>query len=306
MQVLLLVNRKAGAAHAAELIAHTAQQLDRAGFNTTPVADLSQLHQQSHDLQSAGKLRAVVAAGGDGTVTAAINQIPHGVPLAVLPLGTENLLARYYKIRRDPRQLVETVVAGRAVDLDMGRANGRLFALMASAGFDAEVVRRVHERRTGNIRHWSYLQPIASAMRNYEYPELRVYCGDSATAAVADDAWRARWFFAFNLPCYARGLPLSPHASGTDGLFDVCTLAGGSTPRGLWYLANVILRRHEQLSDCRTQRTSRVRIDSDGTVPYQLDGDAAGYLPLELEIIPARMRLLVPPTTTIENVARAD
>ncbi|MBX3414125.1 MAG: hypothetical protein KF708_15665 [Pirellulales bacterium] len=297
MQVLLLVNRKAGASHAAELIAEAVRLLDRAGFPTTPVGELEELAERSHALHAQGQLRGVVAAGGDGTITAALNRIPHGLPLAVLPLGTENLLARYFHIRRDPAQLVETIVAGHGLDLDMGSANGRLFALMASAGFDAEVVRRVHARRTGNIRHWSYVQPILAAMRNYEYPELRVYCGDSTTGSAAVDSWRARWCFAFNLPCYARGLPIAPSADGTDGRFDVCTLARGSTSRGLWYLANVMLRRHERLADCRTQRAARVRLESDGEVPYQLDGDAAGYLPLELEIIPARMRLLVPPST---------
>jgi diacylglycerol kinase (ATP) len=301
MQVLLLVNRRAGASHAVETLAETVRALDRAGFPTTAVSDLPELTELAAGLFAAGELRAVVSAGGDGTATAVLNHSPAGVPLAILPLGTENLLARHFGIRRDPRQLVATIAAGRTLGLDLGRAGGRLFAIMASAGFDAEVVRRLHERRTGNIRHWNYLQPILSTMRNYEYPELRVYCDDSPSGTAPEEALRARWFFAFNLPCYARGIPIAPRADGTDGQFDLCMFEGGSTLQGLWYLANVVLRRHERLSDSQCRRAVRVRIESDGQVPYQLDGDFAGYLPLEIEIVPRRMRLLVPPHFRIDD-----
>jgi len=306
MQVLMLVNRKAGASHATDLVAEVTRELGRAGFLTTVTSDLTEFSAHAQDLAKAEQLRAIVSGGGDGTATAALNHSPLNVPLAILPLGTENLLARHFGIRRDPHQLVENIVAGRTVQLDMGLAAGRLFSIMASAGFDAEVVRRLHERRTGNIRHWSYLQPILAAMRNYEYPELRVYCDQSPDRTTADAALLARWFFAFNLPCYARGLPLAPRADGTDGQFDLCMFERGTTLRGLWYLANVVAARHERLPDHQCRLASRVRIESDGQVPYQLDGDFAGYLPLEIEIVPGRMKLLVPPNSRIDDRRSAD
>jgi diacylglycerol kinase family enzyme len=301
MQVLMLVNRKAGASHAAELVAEATRELAQAGLATTITGDLAEFSVLAQELANSAELRAIVSCGGDGTATSALNHSPVNVPLAILPLGTENLLARHFGIRRDPRQMVETIVAGRTVQLDMGLAAGRLFSIMASAGFDAEVVRRLHERRTGNIRHWSYLQPILAAMRNYEYPELRVYCDQSPDRATAETALLARWFFAFNLPCYARGLPLAPRADGTDGQFDLCMFERGTTLRGLWYLANVVARRHERLPDNQCRMASRVRIESDDEVPYQLDGDFAGYLPLEIEIVPGRMQLLVPPNSRIDD-----
>src|SRR5207253_11221252 len=99
--------------------------------------------------------RAVVAAGGDGTVAQVINELPAGTPLAVFPAGTENLFAAAYGFADDPVALVRALAAGRTRALDLGRASvlgkSRLFALMLSAGLDAEVVRRLAEWRAAGV-----------------------------------------------------------------------------------------------------------------------------------------------------------
>ena len=164
---------------------------------------------------------------------------------------------------------------------------------MASCGFDADVIECLHANRQGNIRHWDYAKPIWRTMRRYRYPELRLSY-DGGPSADAAPALTARWAFAFNLPCYAFGIPLATAANGQDGYFDLCALHKGSTLRGLWYLANVLLRRHERLPDCTTARVRRLRIESDARVPYQLDGDPGGVLPLVIEIVPSRVTLLAP------------
>ena len=119
---------------------------------------------------------------------------------------------------------------------------------MVGCGFDAEVVRRLHGMRSGHIRHFSYAKPILDSLRNYEYPELRVYCespelaekggGESAGAARPVDL-SARWVFVVNLPRYAVGLQIAPDALGNDGFLDVCLFKEGSLWSGLRYLAGV-------------------------------------------------------------------
>ena len=93
-----------------------------------------------------GRLRCVVAAGGDGTISLLANQLPDNTPLAILPLGTENLLAKYLGVSSDPTVLADMIVAGNCRQLDVGRANGKLFLVMASCGFDADVVHRLQSR----------------------------------------------------------------------------------------------------------------------------------------------------------------
>ena len=74
-----------------------------------------------------GRLRCVVAAGGDGTISLLANLLPDNTPLAILPLGTENLLAKYLGVSSDPQVLADMIVAGNCRQLDVGRANGKLF-----------------------------------------------------------------------------------------------------------------------------------------------------------------------------------
>ena len=102
--------------------------------------------------------------------------------------------------------------------------------------------------------------------------------------------------FVVNLPRYAGGLSFAPQASGTDGLLDVCTFKEGSLWSGLVYLSGVMLGQHESMQDFARVQTRRLRIESTGPAPYQLDGDPGGELPVEIRALPGRLTLLVSPS----------
>jgi len=257
---------------------------------------------EAERLLAKGELRAVVAAGGDGTFRLIAERTPVGTPLAVLPLGTENLLARYMGLTADAVAVAKIIAEGYSARLDAGVIGTRLFTMMAGCGFDAEVVRRLHSERKGNIHHLSYAKPILEAIRRYEYPELRVYYAPmdgSANAPAYGDGSQltaeiaARWVFVVNLPRYAGGLSFAPQASGTDGVLDVCTFKEGSLLYGLMYLGGVIFGQHEGMQDFTHVRTRRLRVEAAGTVPFQLDGDPGGELPVEISVASGRIRLLV-------------
>jgi diacylglycerol kinase (ATP) len=299
-QVLIVVNPTAGAGAGRDHVNRLVAALGRQRLIPKLIASLAELTDRANKAHATGKLRAVVGAGGDGTIAELINRLPSGIPLAILPLGTENLLAKHVDMPRNPEEVAEVIAAGAIVRQDAGRAGDRLFALMASCGFDAEVVRRLHENRAGHISHWSYFKPIWESIRSYEYPELRIYWDSDEGGGASPDDNRsnpivARFAFVFNIPRYAFGFQFTPHANGDDGLLDVCTFRRGSFRYGLWYLMNVVAGRHRRLADCSLVRVKKVRIESDAAVPYNLDGDHCGFLPLEIEIVPQRLTLLVPP-----------
>jgi diacylglycerol kinase family enzyme len=99
-------------------------------------------------------------------------------------------------------------------------------------------------------------------------------------------------------------LLVAPHAEGTDGLLDVSTFGKGSFWHALRYIGLVALGWHQTLSDYRTTRVTRVRIESSEAVPYQLDGDPGGHLPLEIEAVPRRMTMLAPRERLVELAGR--
>jgi diacylglycerol kinase (ATP) len=289
---LIAANPIAGARAGHSVVERLCAELERVSLEPQRVENLDQLSSDAENLLAKGELRTVIAAGGDGTIAGVVNCTPPGTPVAILPLGTENLLAKYLKITADPAAIAQMVADGWTTWIDAGRANGRLFLLMASVGFDAEVVRRLHAARDGNIRHTTYIKPIVQTIRNYSYPELRVCC--APVASGNETVIRCRWAFVFNVPRYGFGLRFAPQGESADGKLDLCAFERGGFWNGLRYLTAVMTGRHQRLPEFTTVRDVRFRIESEVEVPYEIDGDPGGVLPLEIEVVPRRVRLLVP------------
>jgi diacylglycerol kinase (ATP) len=232
-------------------------------------------------------LVCIVAAGGDGTFGDIINRYP-GVRVALFPLGIENLVSRYLKIPRNGKRVAEMIAAGKVMTLDLGRCGDRRFAVMASSGFDADIIHRAHARRSGHITRWSYLQPIADALRTYGYPELRVFV-DGAEVPES-----CRLGVLVNLPAYALGINMATGARDNDGLFDL-RLFQRSGAFQMWrYFLNLMFGTHERLTDVKSMTGVKVRWESDVPIPIQVDGDPAGTTPAEFEILPRALEVVVP------------
>ena len=234
------------------------------------------------------EIRCVVAAGGDGTLLEVVNR-SDGIPATVLPLGNENLVARYCGLSRSGNELAEVIVAGTVRKFDLARANGRHFCLMASVGLDAEVVHRVHRRRRGHINRLSYAVPLLQAMQNYPFPIVDVEIEDTG------ERLRGAIVFLFNLPRYGLGLPIAAGGSAEDGLLDVCVFERPGRLELIRYVAAVLTRRHRKLPDFFHRQARRVRISSLEPAPMQTDGDPAGCLPRIVEVLPSALPLVVPP-----------
>ncbi len=284
--VIISMNPGSGASHPGSVVDQLHRELDTLGYHTIVLTDFEQVKQSVKDLRGQGQLRAVVAAGGDGTVSLLANGLPAGTPLAILPLGTENLLAKFLGIKTVPSEIASLIDVGATIQMDTGKANGKLFLVMASCGFDADVVKRLHSKRKGNIRHWSYARPIFKAIGEYRYPEIRIFLDDEPKPLFG------KWAFVFNVPRYAMNLPIVEDADCLDGHLDLCLFRGGNLISGLYYLFAVITRQHKRKAT-RFRRFQRMRIESDELVPFQLDGDPGGELPLEIEVQPLSLRVVV-------------
>ena len=287
--VVISLNPKSGSTDRRSIVDQLVEELLSRGLDVRLLTDIEEVKSAVAELNEHGKsrLRAVVAAGGDGTVSLLANTLPPHTPIAILPLGTENLLAKYLGLTADATHVAEMIAAGQTVRLDAGRANGQLFLVMASCGFDADVVHRLHSERTGHIHHWSYAKPIMGAIGTYRYPTIRI------TADEVEKTISSKWAFVFNVPRYAMNLPIISDADPQDGQLDLCTFKDGNLVRGLFYLSAVLLRQHRSWKHSHILRFKTVRFESDEEVPYQLDGDPGGMLPLTIETIPKFLKVLV-------------
>ncbi|KAA5540230.1 protein BmrU [Roseiconus nitratireducens] len=298
-EVIVFTSPNAGNGAAREQIPRLIELIGNSGRNLRcqVVADSQQLVDLTADRRRSGLPQpVVVAAGGDGTLSLVASLTRSDTPLIPMPMGTENLLARYFGQSNDAEAVLRTLLASRSFQMDAGMANGRLFLIMASAGFDAEVVRRLHLRRRGHISRLSYLAPILRTIGRYRFPPVRVRCWDESDELIDDVS--VGWAMAFNLPCYAASLRIEPDARSDDGQMDLITFGGRSVLSGLRYIAGIAGGRHRGFADVKRRRVARVRIEAERRVAFQLDGDYAGRLPLEIKVLPKRIRLLLPPGYT--------
>ncbi len=280
-------NPKSGSGGARRELLDLVVHLRRLGLRPRIFTRRERLAAAMADPDRRKSLHCIVSAGGDGTFRDLINRYP-GVRLALFPLGTENLVARFLKIPRHGDQVAEIIAAAYVTRFDLGLIGDRRFAVMASAGFDADVMHRAHARRTGHINRWSYLQPIAESLRSYAYPEIRVTVND---APAAD---RCRQAVLVNFPAYALGLNMAQGATGNDGLFDLRLFERGTAFQMWRYFFNLVCGRLERLPDVKSLTAKRVRWESDVPVPIQVDGDPAGWTPAEFSILPGAVEIIVP------------
>ncbi len=232
----------------------------------------------------------IVAAGGDGTVQDVINRYPDQ-RIAILPLGTENLLARYLGIKKSGQFVAEMISQGTTREMDLCQINQHKFALMASIGFDAAVASELTQTRKGHISHFSYLRPIWNTLRSYPYEEFRVMTADCVQGITAYHA------IIVNIPVYGLKLNFAPSADDQDGLLEVVLFR----KKGIWNMLKYVIRvmrgSHLTAEGVQILQAKQIQVESNHPIPVQTDGDATDLTPVEIRVLPAAARFIVPCST---------
>ncbi|MCE9607325.1 MAG: hypothetical protein K8U03_20760 [Planctomycetia bacterium] len=246
------------------------------------------------------KLSAVVVCGGDGTLNSVLNCAPPDLPIAVFPCGTSNLMSRRIRMPCNPQAAARVLAARKVQKFDCGRVGERLFLLTLSAGFDAAITHCLEAQRHGPINRLSFVAPIYHSIREYDFPQLRITArrdGITPKSVGSTVEYVSRWCFIQNLPGYALLLNFTPRADGRDGLLDYCLFERPGFLNGLFFIYRVLLGRHRLLKDCHVGRSQSIHVeclDPSKTVSVQLDGEDAGTLPIDVEVVPNRATFIIP------------
>jgi diacylglycerol kinase (ATP) len=234
----------------------------------------------------AGGFDRIVAAGGDGTVNEAVNGMSaESPPLAILPLGTTNVLALEMGLPRRLEAVCDLALDGRPAPIHLGLAGERRFVLMAGVGFDASVVRSVDLGLKRRLGKGAYL---VSAWQCWLKPENRVI-------AIIDDLGETHHGYGAiisNARCYGGRFTLTPQASLFSDSLEVCLILRPG--RLALIMAGIALLTGRALAEPwgKQLRCRRLAISGDG-VPVQIDGDEAGFLPRDFAINPFPIRLML-------------
>lgn len=249
----------------------------------------------------------IIAAGGDGTFNEVINGIAGSeIPMAILPLGTTNVLAKEIGIPEDVKGAMEIAVTGTTKTISLGKiarsyhdnennppipplekggeGGFRYFVLMAGIGFDGEAVFGINETFKKISGKGAYIYSGIKVLSGFNPRELtfdidgKTYSGYSAIISKTAK--------------YGGDFKITPDARLTDPTLYICLFKGKKRLDVLRYVFGIATGSHLRFKDVEYLKAKRIKID--GNAHIQIDGDYFGMTPAKIEVAPNTLRLIYP------------
>lgn len=289
MPLALLVNPSSAHGGTLKLLPRLERALDerRIGFRVVRTRDLGHGVDAALEAAESGELPVVVS--GDGLIGAVGGAMAgYETPLAIVPGGRGNDLARALGIPADPEGAVATIAAGEVRRIDVGEANGKRFLGVASIGFDSVANELANETRwlRGNlvyayagVRTLVGWKPARFSVRVGE--ESRRFSGYSVSVA--------------NSGAFGGGMRIAPGADLADGKFDVVVVGEVGRLRFLGNLPKVFKGTHVEEDEVRVFRAPRLELDASRPFPVYADGEHLTDLPVSLRLLPRALSVIAPP-----------
>ena len=238
-------------------------------------------------------VESVIAIGGDGTVNEVVNGLAGtATRLLVVPHGTGNVLAAEVGLPKSVEGCLSLLSEGRTIAVRLARAKERYFLLLASAGFDAEVVERMGTRGKHYFGIAAYV--VAGAVHLFrEQPGLWMeFPGRERLPAQAVFVCRGR--------TYGR-VTMAPLGNLEGNTLQVIALRREGRMSILRFVWNVLRGTHVRSRDVLIRETPSILVRARIPSAAQVDGDYLGPLPVRFEMTDVSVRLVVPPSYPGKN-----
>lgn len=287
-RVLVIVNPVAGQRSGGRFEA-TLRRLEELGVSVTLARTQARGEAEALARQGAGAgYDVVVAAGGDGTINEVINGLAgREQVLAILPLGTANVLAAEIGLACTPEAVARVIATGQAAPVYLAQANGRYFALMAGVGLDAHVVAHVNLKLKKHCGKLAYVAQAARELLRYR-PVLYTITLDGGRRQQAASVIVTKGRF------YGGRFVCAPESCLGEPVMQVCLFKRPGWFNLVRYALGLVRGRLARYPDYEVLTAGEVLIAGPADEPFQLDGDPGLSLPLRVEIDRRPFRLLTP------------
>ena len=234
----------------------------------------------------------IVAAGGDGTVNEVANGLhPMSRLLAVLPLGTGNVLANEIGMPRAPEALARVIAEGPAVPIWPGVAGDRLFLAVAGIGFDAEVLGALGAGLRRHLGKFAFVWALGVCLVCYRRREFVVGAVGAEHRAASVVVVKGRR--------YAGNFVIAPAASLAEPMLHVVLFRRAGRLAAVRALAALALGRLDRLPEVSILAAPSVAIaptatESDATFPVEIDGEVTAQVPIAFGIAETPLLLVQP------------
>ncbi|MFC5603418.1 diacylglycerol/lipid kinase family protein [Sporosarcina koreensis] len=240
-------------------------------------------------------IKAFIIVGGDGTVSSAIQQLAAtDIPLAILPAGSGNDVARNFGLTVEPDQFVDKLIAGETIRVDLLYVNGLYGMTVAGVGMDAEIGvradRSFYKRWLNKFNRGAAAYTIAAIIELLIFKPFQGKILVDGSHFPQTDLWLVA---CGNLKMYGGGLTICPYANYSDGLIDVTILHNAKRWKVLTKLFPALMKGEPVIAKEVTYlKGKEVIIEGNRKLPYVIDGETFNSNRIQLSIRAKALKLV--------------
>lgn len=295
MRILLVVNLRSGQGDAG--VYEYVRALVERGAEVT-VRDLGRRDDTTIVLRDASEHDRVVAAGGDGTVSAVCYALANSrIPVIAYPAGTANVFALNMRMPADPEELAHITLAGRIRDIDLGELiygpdeQRQGFIVAAGAGFDAAIMEAA-DRLKPTLGVAAY---FVGALQNLN-PTVSRFTLHIDGKTIHSEGIAV---LVMNVARLQFDLALTHASDPADGRFEVVVVRTKNVPGLIPTVWGAFLDRFvanpDHTAGLEVHSAQEVLIEAEPDLALQYDGEVlSATTPLRARILPGAARLLLP------------
>jgi diacylglycerol kinase (ATP) len=227
----------------------------------------------------------VIAVGGDGTVKLVAECLLNTkIPMALLPAGSANGMAKELNIPDDAKAALDVVLHGESKKIHLVKINNELCIHLGDIGFNAFVVKKFEDENTRGM--WGYIKAAWKVLRSHSKMDVDIKINNEYIRHEAAMVVIA------NASTYGNGVVINPKGTLEDDLFEVIVIKKIS-------FSEIFKMRFTQgdYNPDKTElfQTQALKIKSKHKVHFQVDGEYLGKInSIDAEIIPEALTVIVP------------
>ncbi len=288
--ITVIVNPIAGGKkNKRQLIERLTNLLSREGRNisvryTEKRGDATQLSQAA----VAENADLVVVVGGDGTINEAGSAlVKTDVPMAIVPQGSGNGLARTLRIPSDVAAATGLINEGVISAIDVGKANDRYFFMLMGIGFDAAIGEEFNAHSARGPLPYFYLG--AKKFFSYRPSKVKMSFQDNVIDLAPFLITIA------NAQQFGNNALIAPHAILNDGLLDVCIVHHLSFFDLFSMAPKLFSGRVREFSGIEFHKTETVCLERERANVINLDGEAVPESAVvNISVLPRSLKIVTP------------
>jgi len=292
MSVAIIINPVSGAAGGAAGAEDFGALARHVALETGDRADVFITARSGHARELAQAARAdgarlVVACGGDGTINEVASALAFGeIPLAVVPAGSGNGLARALGICSDPADALRAALRSEPQSIDVGEIDGRFFVNVAGVGFDAHVASLFNAPDNAMRGFAGYAFFTVRGLWEYEAGVYDVVTPHSRATV------RALLIALANGAEFGNGVRIAPLARVDDGALDLVVVEERSRMTTIWNMRRLLSGALDRAPIWSSRRVKEVTIESEQPMMFHVDGESVqGGTRLQARIHPAALKI---------------